>query len=120
VKSDYDADDMKIVADGPRLRRVGKKLDLATVNGESIGMMVFRGDGVRLFRDRLDLIVRRSEGLGRWYLSAIDELAQEDRVGICPIHGLSWCEVDDARDLARADAVVRTWPGADDARKVAG
>lgn len=112
VKPEYDADDMKIVADGLTLRRVGKKLDLATVNGESIGMMVFRGDGPRLFRDRLDQIVRRSEGLGRWYLSAIDEIAADGHVGICPIHGLSWCEVDDANDLARADAVVRGWPQA--------
>lgn len=110
VKGSYDADDMKIIADGRRLCRVGKQLDLAIVNGESIGMMVFREEGAALFRDRLDRIVRRAEGLGRWYLSAIDELAQENRVGICPIHGLKWCEIDDAVDLANADAVVRSWP----------
>lgn len=110
VKSAYDADDMKIVSDGTRLRRVGKKLDLATVNGESIGMMVFRDAGVRLFRDRLEQIVRRTEGLGRWYLSAIDELAQENHVGICPIHGLRWCEVDEPADLVNAESVVRSWP----------
>ncbi len=110
VKTAYDADDMKIVADGRRLCRVGKKLDLATVNGESIGMMVFRDAGARLFRERLERIVRQTEGLGRWYLSAIDELAQEGHVGICPIHGLRWCEIDDPRDLANAGSVVQSWP----------
>jgi len=39
-KARYDEDDMKIIADGDRLLRVGKRLDLARVNGESIGMMV--------------------------------------------------------------------------------
>jgi len=73
-------------------------------------MMVFRDAGVRLFRERLEQIVRRTEGLGRWYLSAIDELAQEGHVGICPIHGLRWCEVDEPADLVNAESVVRSWP----------
>lgn len=110
IKDGYDADDMKIVAEGKRLRRVGKKLDLAQVNGESIGMMVFRDEGVQRFGDKLEYLMRYGEGLGRWYLSAIDELAQESPVGICPIHGLSWCEVDDRNDLAKAETVVAAWP----------
>jgi len=54
TKGSYDSDDMKIVSHSQQLLRVGKSLDLALVNGESIGMMVFRGDGVGLFRDRLE------------------------------------------------------------------
>lgn len=108
-KSSYDEDDMKVVTDGPRLLRVGKKLELARVNGESIGMMVFNEAGAARFRARLEEIMRRDEGKARWYLSAIDELAQEGGVEACSIHGHGWCEVDDRADLAHADTVVRGW-----------
>ena len=95
VKDAYDDDDMKVVVEGRMLRRVGKKLDLAHVNGESIGMMLFNEKGASRFRARLEQIMRRDEGNARWYLSAIDELAQEGGVGICNIHGHGWCEVDE-------------------------
>lgn len=109
VKAKYDDDDMKVVIDDGRLRRVGKKLDLAQVNGESIGMMVFNEKGAARFRARLEQIMRRDEGNSRWYLSAIDELAQEGGVGVCNIHGHGWCEVDNGADLEHADRVVRGW-----------
>ncbi len=107
-KGSYDADDMKVVVEGNRLRRVGKTLTDG-VNGESIGMMVFRGEGPALFRDTVAHLMRYGEGVKRWYLSAIDELAQTHRVDVCDIHGLSWCEVDEAEDLAHAQTVVAGW-----------
>ena len=57
-----------------------------------------------------ETLMRQGDGLKRWYLSAIDELAQSGIVGVSSIHGLSWCEVDDAIDLAFAETVVRQWP----------
>ena len=60
--------------------------------------LLFQGEGLQ------------GDGLNRWYLSAIDELAQSGVVGIGSIHGLSWCEVDDPVDLAHAEQVVKTWP----------
>lgn len=109
IKSDYDPDDMKIVSQDRRLLRVGKQLELNAVNGESIGMMVFRHEGIGRFSDKLDYLMRYGEGLNRWYLSAIDALAQEWSVGICPIQGLSWCEVDNRADLSRAELEIERW-----------
>jgi len=109
-KISYDEDDMKIWSEGDRLCRVGKKLDLSHVNGESIGMMVFNRTGAEIFTGKIEQLMRKGDGLKRWYLSAIDELAQNRVVGISSIHGLSWCEVDDPVDLAHAEQVVRTWP----------
>lgn len=108
-KDGYDADDMKVVVEDGRLRRVGKALSEG-VNGESIGMMAFRGTGPALFRDTVAHLMRYGEGVKRWYLSAIDELAGQHRVDVCDIHGLSWCEVDEAEDLAHAQRVVSNWP----------
>jgi choline kinase len=111
-KASYDADDMKVVVEGKRLRRVGKALTDG-VNGESIGMMAFRGDGPALFRTMVAQLMRYGEGVKRWYLSAIDELAQHHPIEVCDIHGLAWCEVDEAEDLAHAQRVVAAWsPGA--------
>ncbi len=109
-KISYDDDDMKIWSEGIRLCRVGKRLDLNHVNGESIGMMYFNVAGAEIFVKKVEELMRQGDGLTRWYLSAIDELAQVGVVGISSIHGLSWCEVDDPVDLAYAETVVRTWP----------
>lgn len=108
-KPDYDADDMKISAAGSRLVRVGKRLDPAIVNGESIGMMVFSPAGARAFVDRVERLMEGPDGLARWYLSAIDELARDGMVGIGPIQGLGWCEVDDLEDFAHAEQAVSAW-----------
>jgi choline kinase len=109
-KVSYDSDDMKIWSVRDRLHRVSKQLDLSRVNGESIGMMTFTSDGASVFVDTIETLMKRGDGLKRWYLSAIDQLARSGLVGVSSIHGLSWCEVDDAIDLAFAEKVVRTWP----------
>lgn len=109
-KVSYDDDDMKIWSERDRLCRVGKKLDRSHVNGESIGMMVFHQTGAEIFVKKIEDLMRKGDGLKRWYLSAIDELAQSSVVGISSIHGLSWCEVDDPVDFAHAETVVKVWP----------
>jgi choline kinase len=108
-KERYDDDDMKIIADGDRLQQVGKQLDSSEVNGESIGMMLFNRAGAQAFADKVQQLMSAPDGLSRWYLSAIDELAQDGVVGICPIMGHSWCEVDDPDDLKHAIEVVSQW-----------
>jgi len=113
-KGDYDEDDMKVVVEGNRLQRVGKQLALDTVNGESIGMMVFRDGGPELFVRTIEGLMRTDRGLKMWYLSAIDGLAQEGQVSTCDIHGLSWCEIDDRGDLDNAANVVSAWNGGED------
>lgn len=111
-KDSYDDDDMKVVVAGNRLQRVGKRLALDEVNGESIGMMAFRGEGPALFVRTIEGLMRTDKGLKLWYLSAIDGLAQQGHVSVCNIHGHSWCEIDDRADLDNAGSVVATWNGA--------
>ena len=108
-KTRYDDDDMKIIVAGTRLDRVGKKLDLGSVNGESIGMMSFDAQGAASFVEKVEQLMNAPDGLARWYLSAIDELACSGQVGVCSIHGLSWCEVDDLQDLVSAEHTIAAW-----------
>jgi len=109
-KPHFDLDDMKIITDGERLLKVSKQLDISLVGGESIGLMVFDDVGAKAFTEKLEEMMDQSDALKLWYLSAIDQLASESLAGICPISGLSWCEVDDAADFAAAADVVKQWP----------
>lgn len=106
-KSRYDADDMKVILEGDRLVRIGKDLPLDQVHAESIGMLLFRGEGPNLFRRSVEEVLRGPTSLKRWYLSVIDELAQRKPVWTCCIEGLAWAEVDYPADLKRAESVVR-------------
>ncbi len=108
-KNSYDDDDMKIHSQRGRLLRVGKKLDMNVVNGESIGMMVFSANGAETFVQKVESLMESTDGLKRWYLSAIDELAQTGSVGMASVCGLGWCEVDDLADFAFAETVVQGW-----------
>lgn len=106
-KSSYDSDDMKVILDGERLVRIGKDLPPCQVHAESIGMLLFRGEGVNLFRHTVEELLREPIALKRWYLSVIDELAQQTPVWTCCIEGLAWGEVDCPADLKHAEDVLR-------------
>jgi choline kinase len=108
-KASYDADDMKVQVNGSRLLDIGKTLPLDIVNGESIGLLLFRGEGPRLFAEAVDRAMRTPEGLHWWYLRVIGQLAKEHRVETASIEGLAWGEVDFPHDLLRAEKLVQSW-----------
>jgi choline kinase len=106
----YDADDMKVGLSGERLLRVGKDLSSDQTNGESIGLMLFRGEGVDLFRTALERAVRDPHSLKHWYLSIIGQIAESTgQVWTQLISGLDWSEVDYPLDLLRASVMVGRW-----------
>jgi len=116
-KARYDADDMKVcLEDGYRLRAIGKTLSEDSVNGESIGMLLFRRDGGARFADAIQAVIRETEGAHRWYLSAIDRLARAgDGVEVVSIEGRQWGEVDYPADLDRAKRLAEGWLAAEGA-----
>lgn len=105
-KDSYDSDDMKVQLKGTRLLDIGKTLTPEHTNGESIGMLLFRGAGPKLFTDTLDAIMHTPEGLKWWYLRAIGQIAQRHQVETCSIEGLRWGEVDFPADLERVASLV--------------
>lgn len=108
-KDRYDDDDMKVMRDGDRLVHVGKKLAPDSVDAESIGMMTFRGDGPRLFRDAIEVAIRTPEAQKQWYLSLIDTLARRGVVFTQPVSPQGWAEVDSPADLERAAMPGAPW-----------
>lgn len=115
-KDGYDEDDMKVVvADDGQLEAIGKRIAKG-VNGESIGLLAFRGDGAERFREAIEGDIRTPEGTTIWYLRVIHHLAERSQVWTLDISGEEWGEVDFPEDVERARELVAGW---DAARKAA-
>lgn len=107
-KPQYDADDMKVATDGDALVRIGKQL--TECDAESIGLLAFRGAGVRIFADAVQRVMESPEGTRVWYLSVIDGLAQAGgEIGTVSIEGHEWQEVDYPADLDAAAELTAKW-----------
>lgn len=113
VKDAYDLDDMKVQREGDRLVGIGKQLAPEVSNAESIGMLALQGDGPRLFRERVEAMMRTPQGVLDWYLKAIDALAPSGVVGTVSIEGLPWAEVDFPEDVVAATALTEGWAAQD-------
>jgi choline kinase len=107
-KDSYDADDMKVIEEGGRLRAIGKRL-AEGVNAESIGLLAFRGDAAERFRAAIDQAMRTPEGTTIWYLRVIHHLAQASDVWTLDIQGEQWGEVDFPEDVERGRELVARW-----------
>jgi len=112
-KDSYDEDDMKVVEDAGRLKAIGKRLDLSTVNAESIGLLAFRTGGAERFRDAIEHALRTPEGTTIWYLRVIHHLAQSSEVWTLDIKGEEWGEVDFPPDVEAARELTARWDAAE-------
>lgn len=100
-KESYDQDDMKVSLSGSRLTAIGKTLLPSETQAESIGILRFAGEGPRLFRHKLEQMMRTQDGVQAWFLKAIHAIATTDGgVETVLIKGLRWAEVDTAADFA--------------------
>jgi choline kinase len=108
-KESYDDDDMKVVEEGGRLKAIGKRLDLGSVNAESIGLLAFRAGGAEQFREAIDRAIRTPEGTTIWYLRVIHHIAQDADVWTFDIQGEEWGEVDFPPDVDNARELTARW-----------
>lgn len=109
-KPGYDADDMKVCAEGRRLKAIGKKLSAEESNGESIGFLRFDAAGAAAFVAELERCMRTPEGPGLWYLSVIHRLANQGvDVKVASIEGLEWGELDFPADLEHTRVLATSW-----------
>ncbi|WP_374470500.1 NTP transferase domain-containing protein [Phenylobacterium sp.] len=107
-KDAYDADDMKVLEEGGRLKSIGKVI--TEYNAESIGFLRFSPAGGARFVAAIDAVIRSPGGLKRWYLSAIDEIARESgAVTVQSIEGLEWGEMDFPADYESNLALTAGW-----------
>ena len=108
-KDAYDEDDMKVVEEGGRLKAIGKRLPMESVNAESIGLLAFRSGGAEQFREAIERAMRTPEGTTIWYLRVINQVAQNADVWTFDICGEEWGEVDFPADVETARALAARW-----------
>ncbi|MEQ1929602.1 MAG: phosphocholine cytidylyltransferase family protein [Parvularculaceae bacterium] len=108
-KAEYDSDDMKVTLEGNLVRAVGKTLMPAETQAESIGVVLFRGEGPSLFRRVVEQSMHEAWGVGAWYLQVIDRLAKEGHVGATDIGKLEWGEIDFPSDLEVVSRLAAGW-----------
>lgn len=118
-KVHYDSDDMKVRLDDGRLAEIGKEIAPEATDAESIGMILFRGDGPQTFREAVERAMRDPAAVRRWYLSVIDELANDHEVATARVEDAEWCEVDYPVDLNDARKAVARWRDDSSDRSVA-
>jgi len=106
-KPSYDADDMKVARQGGFVVRVGKDLPPDIVDGEAIGVSLYRGEGPALFGAAIDEIGSRPDAMRQWYLAAVTLLAQRHLVQGVDMYGMTWAEIDYPKDLPLADRVAK-------------
>ena len=106
-KNTYNADDMKVTLDEKRLINIGKELEPDETDAESIGIILFRGEGPALFRAALEKALDNPSARKKWYLSVIREMSRSMPVWTCSVAGLNWCEIDYPADLKSAEDMLR-------------
>lgn len=110
-KPTYDADDMKVLTDGAKLMAVGKTI--SAYDAESIGFSRYSAEGAQTFIAAVEAAMQAPEGLKRWYLSVIDQIARErGGVHVASIEGLGWAEMDVPEDVARNRELTERWSAA--------
>ena len=107
-KPAYDADDMKVLTENGRLRAIGKTIE--AYDAESIGFLRFSKTGAAKFVGGVEHVLQTTDGLRRWYLSVIDELARAGvDVKIASIEGLEWGEMDFPQDVENLTRLSSGW-----------
>lgn len=107
-KPSYDADDMKVLTEDGKLRAIGKTIE--AYDAESIGFLRFSAAGAAKFAAGVEHVLQTPEGLRRWYLSVIDELARGGvDVRVCSIEELEWGEMDFPLDVDALNRLSANW-----------
>jgi choline kinase len=116
-KEKYDDDDMKVCIEGDRVTRVSKSIPIDSADGESIGMIMFRGKGCEVMKRTLDRMVRFPHNRKIFYLAALQKIMDDG----FPVHFMEcgedqWAEIDFHPDLSfirdnvrKFSDVVLTW-----------
>ena len=108
VKERYSEEDMKVILKNGKVCRVGKEIDQEAANGESIGMICFKGKGAKTVRKTLDMMIRNQEFHQSFWLSAIQQIIDEQNVPVMYLEVSSnlWTEIDFHQDVDNAKRYV--------------
>ena len=101
IKESYVAEDMKVKIENGYVSSIGK--DLKDISGESVGVRVFRGEGLLILKRALEKEIRTEKFNKKWYASAISRILNRGhKVSSVDIGDSYWHDVDYPKDLEDA------------------
>ena len=101
VKDKYAAEDMKVKIENDLVHSIGK--NISEIDGESVGIRVFRGEGLQILKRSLEIEIRTDKFNKKWYASAIERILKRGhKVYSLDIGDLYWHDVDYPNDLENA------------------
>ncbi len=99
-KREYDMEDMKTNLSSDTVTDVGKDIPIDRADAESIGMIQFRGPGLRRMQAYLETMMRTQTDLQLFYLEAMRRMMHDgNRVAFVECSPADWAEVDFHPDL---------------------
>ena len=92
---------MKIRIQDGLLTQISKEINKP--NGESVGIRVFRQEGVGVLKRSLEKEIRTTDFNKKWYASAIERILQRGhKISVVDIADMYWHDVDYPHDLENA------------------
>lgn len=99
IKKVYEEEDMKVKLDGERILDIRKTIT-TNVSAESVGLRVFRGNGVDIIKKAIEEEMRTPGAESKWYISSIQRLIGKGyKIKAYDIEDLFWMDVDYPGDL---------------------
>lgn len=109
-----DPEEMRVTLSGARVTAIGKGLELARSHGEFVGVSVLRPDAADLYTRVATALEWRAE-TSLYYEDVYARMLEAVDVRAIPVAAGEYAEVDEPRDVARAEAVLEAHEGAWDA-----
>lgn len=99
-------DNMKVTIIDGLIRDASKVIPPELTHGDALGIYRFKGAGIKALFGKLDELVATGV-VDQLFTFAVKSIMQSTAVYPVSAHGLAWIEIDDHKDLADAEPVVR-------------
>lgn len=105
LRGELSDDAMKVTIINGLIKDASKKIPSAKTHGDAIGLYRFKGEGVKHLYASLRRLVENNI-LDQLFTKAVKDLIPHVNVYPISTRGLPWIEIDDMKDLKRAEELV--------------
>ncbi len=99
--AELDDESMKVRLEGERVAEISKRIDPRVAQGENLGIVRFRGDGLLMLKQTVSRMVESGD-VNRWIPAAFQGMLEVHPVYAVDVRGLPWIEIDFVEDLEKA------------------
>lgn len=109
-KDRYDEDDMKVITENGKVKKISKNINPETANSESVGIIKFTGNSVQKLKDTIHKQVRDHDNRNVFWLTAIQNIINSGHeVGYHEIEQERWGEIDFPHDFEKVKKKIKNY-----------